>query len=65
MNKFILNCYVHGNVNGRVFSVKIDKAEPIDFLKPAIWEEKRNAYQDLDSKDPDIWKVQFVPVRAG
>ncbi|RUS22669.1 hypothetical protein BC937DRAFT_87947 [Endogone sp. FLAS-F59071] len=52
-----LNCFLHGDVGGRPFSVKIHKGETIDYLKDAIW--RKIMLSTVLPKDLDLWKVQI------
>ncbi|RUS18037.1 hypothetical protein BC937DRAFT_89207 [Endogone sp. FLAS-F59071] len=52
-----LNCFLHGDVDGKPFLVKIHKGKTINFLKDAIC--RKIMLSTVLPKDLDLWKVQI------
>ena len=54
---FLLNCFVLGDDEERVFSIEIAKDKNVGILKKLIREENTRLFTDVDAKDLDLWKV--------
>ena len=56
-----LHCWVHGDDPDAIFLVEIATTKTVGALKQAIKEEKKHAFQDIDAKTLNLWKV-FIPL---
>ena len=54
---FLLNCFVLGDDEGRVFPVKIPRTDNVGILKKLIKEENAPHLDRVAAKDLDLWKV--------
>jgi hypothetical protein len=54
---FLLNCFVLGDDEERVFPVEIAKDKNVGILKKLIKEEKARLLNDVDASDLDLWTV--------
>ena len=54
-----LHCWVHGDDPDAIFLVEIATTKTVGALKQAIKEEKKHAFQDIDAKTLDLWKVSI------
>ena len=56
---FLLNCFVLGDKEDNVFTVKIPKTDNVSILKKLIKEENPHALGHVDAKDLELWEVSF------
>jgi len=56
-NTFLLNCFVLGDDNERVFSVEIPSNKNVGILKDEIKKKKARLLSDVDASDLDLWIV--------
>jgi hypothetical protein len=56
---FLLNCFVLGDKEDNVFTVKIPKTDNVSILKKSIKEEKAHRLGHVDASDLELWKVSF------
>ena len=54
---FLLNCFVLGDDEERVFTIEIPKAKNVGILKKFIKEEKSPHLDHIAASDLDLWKV--------
>ena len=54
-----LNCLIHGEVQEKMFTVKIDKTENVSILKDLIKEKRASRLEHVDTSDLDLWKVSI------
>ncbi|SRR5258707_5813877 len=54
---FLLNCFVLGDDEDKVFTVEIAKDKNVGILKKFIKAENPHALNRVDAKDLDLWKV--------
>ncbi len=54
---FLLNCFVLGDDEARVFPVKIPRNDNVGILKDEIKKKKPHLLSDIDASDLDLWKV--------
>jgi hypothetical protein len=54
---FLLNCFVLGDDENKVFTVKIPRNDNVGILKDLIKEKNPHALNRVDAKDLDLWKV--------
>ena len=57
MADFLLNCFVLGDDDERVFPVKIQRNDNVGILKDKIKKKKSHLLSDIDASDLDLWKV--------
>jgi len=57
MTEFLLNCFVLGDDEERVFSVKISRNDNVGILKKLIKKEKSPHLNHIAASDLDLWKV--------
>ena len=57
MSDFLLNCFVLGDNEQRVFSVKIPRNDSVGILKKLIKEEKAHLLSYINASDLDLWKI--------
>jgi len=57
MTDFLLNCFVLGDDEERVFPVEIARGKNVGILKDEIKKKKAHLLSDIDASDLDIWKV--------
>jgi hypothetical protein len=57
MTDFLLNCFVLGDDEERIFPVKIPRNDNVGILKKLIKEENPHALDRVDAKDLDLWEV--------
>ena len=50
-----LNCLIHGEVQEKTFTVKIEKTENVSILKKLIKEEKAPHLDHVAASDLDLW----------
>ncbi|KIL71411.1 hypothetical protein M378DRAFT_43028, partial [Amanita muscaria Koide BX008] len=55
-----LNCLVSGEPYSRIFKVRIEASQAVADLKDAIKEEKKNAFQHVDARTLNLWKVSAI-----
>ena len=56
---FLLNCFVLGDKEDNVFTVKIPKTDNVGILKKMIKEENAPHLDHVAAKDLELWKVSF------
>jgi hypothetical protein len=54
---FLLNCFVLGDDESKVFTVEVSKDKNVSILKKLIKEEKAHLLSNVDASDLDLWKV--------
>ena len=54
-----LNCFVLGDKEDNVFTVKIPKTDNVSILKKLIKEENPHTLDRVDAKDLELWEVSF------
>ena len=54
-----LNCLIHGEVQEKMFTVKILETENVSILKDLIKEKKARHLNHVDATDLDLWKVDL------
>jgi hypothetical protein len=54
-----LNCFVLGDDEDQVFTVKIPKTDNVSILKKLIKEENLHLLAHVDAKDLELWNVSF------
>jgi hypothetical protein len=54
---FLLNCFVLGDDEDKVFTVEIFKDKNVSILKDEIKKKKAHLLSDVDASDLDLWKV--------
>ena len=54
---FLINCFVLGDKEDNVFTVKIPKTDNVSILKGEIKKEKSHLLSHTDASDLDLWKV--------
>lgn len=59
MSNFLLNCFVLGDANERVFTVEIAKEKTIGILKAEIKREKAPHLDYISASDLEVWKVDL------
>lgn len=59
MSDFLLNCFVLGDDERRVFPVKIPRNDNVGILKDKIKKRKAPHLDHIDASDLDLWKVSF------
>ena len=52
-----LNCLIHGEGQGKMFTVKIDNTENVSILKDLIKEKKAPHLNHVAASDLDLWMV--------
>jgi hypothetical protein len=57
MTDFLLNCFVLGDDEKRVFPVEIPRNKSVGILKDEIKKKNPRALDTVDAKDLDLWKV--------
>ncbi len=55
----LLNCFIIGDDQNQIFTVKIPKTDNVSILKKMIKEENAHLLSHLDAKDLELWKVSF------
>jgi hypothetical protein len=56
---FLLNCFVLGDKENNVFTVKVPKTDNVSILKKLIKEEKAHRLCHVDASDLELWEVSF------
>ena len=56
---FLLNCFVLGDKEDSVFTVKIPKTDNVSILKKLIKEEKAPHLNHVAASDLELWEVSF------
>jgi hypothetical protein len=56
---FLLNCFVLGDKEDNVFTVKIPKNDNVSILKKMIKEDKAPHLNHVAASDLELWKVSF------
>ncbi len=56
---FLLNCFVLGDDEERVFPVKIPRNDNVGILKDEIKKKKARLLRDIDASDLELWEVSF------
>jgi hypothetical protein len=56
---FLLNCFVLGDKEDNVFTVKIPKTNNISILKDEIKKKNAHCLGHVDAKDLELWNVTF------
>jgi len=56
-NTLELNCWVLGDDPRSVFPVEIASSKTVGFLKEAIKDKTKCAFDDIDAKSLNLWKV--------
>jgi hypothetical protein len=56
---FLLNCFVLGDKEDNVFTVKIPKTDNVSILKDLIKEKKAHLLGHVDASDLELWEVSF------
>ena len=54
-----LNCLIHGHVQEKLFTVKIEKTENISILKELIKEKNSSFLKAVDASDLVLWMVNL------
>ncbi len=57
MTDFLLNCFVLGNDEERMFPVKIPRNDNVSILKDKIKKKKARLLSHVDASDLKLWKV--------
>jgi len=56
---FLLNCFVLGDKEDNVFTVKIPKTDNVSILKDEIKKKKAHHLCHADASDLELWNVSF------
>jgi len=56
---FLLNCFVLGDKEDNVFTVKIPKTDNVGILKDEIKKKKAHLLNHIDASDLELWEVSF------
>jgi hypothetical protein len=59
MTDFLLNCFVLGDDEKRVFPVEIAKHKNVGILKDEIKKKKAHLLSHIDASDLELWEVSF------
>ena len=57
MTDFLLNCFVLGDDEDKVFTVEIARDKNVSILKDEIKKKNPHTLDKVDAKDLDLWKV--------
>jgi len=57
MTDFLLNCFVLGDDEDKVFTVKVPKTDNVSILKDEIKKKKAPHLNHIAASDLDLWKV--------
>jgi hypothetical protein len=54
-----VNCFIIGDTQNQMFTVKIPKTDNVSILKKLIKEEKAHRLDHVDASDLELWDVSF------
>jgi len=59
MQLLSLNCFILGDKQNRMFTVKISNTDNVSILKDLIKEKRPVRFANIDATDVELWKVSF------